>query len=50
MNVECPKCLGVGLVFNPSNETEKNCSLCKGEGTVDEDMYYDPLEDIEEYE
>lgn len=46
---ECPKCLGIGLVFNPSENGVIECSLCKGEGIIDENICYNPLED-EEYE
>ena len=47
-NTECPKCLGIGEVFDPIEENEVRCNLCRGKGKVSEEIAdsYNPLEDL----
>lgn len=52
--VECPNCLGEGIIYDPELEIESKCKLCKGTGKVrpeDADAYLATLlseEDEEE--
>lgn len=55
--VECPQCLGLGLVYEPNIEKDEKCTMCKGKGKVKESIAdeFDPLKDldnlnIEDYE
>ena len=51
---ECPKCLGVGEVYEPIENNVKECKLCEGEGVVEYFIVdaYDPLDEEwrEQYE
>jgi hypothetical protein len=46
-NIECPKCLGEGEVYNPINDGIMICPLCKGKKEVEEKLadLYDPIAD-----
>jgi excinuclease UvrABC ATPase subunit len=46
-NVECPKCLGEGEVYDPINNTSITCNLCKGKKNLEEKLadLYDPIAD-----
>jgi hypothetical protein len=46
-NVECPRCLGEGEIYDPINDSSMVCPLCKGEGIIDEKLadLYDPVGD-----
>jgi len=50
--VECPQCIGVGVIFTPDDNAEIICKLCKGKGTVSEEIEeaYNPLGGGEEYD
>jgi DnaJ-class molecular chaperone len=43
--VECPQCLGLGLVYEPALEKDETCNMCKGKGKVKESVRdnFDPF-------
>ncbi len=57
-NVECPKCLGLGEIYDINLDTVIKCTLCKGKKYVSDKIadLYDPIADelsnlkIEEYD
>jgi len=46
--VECPKCLGLGVVFEPNIENDEQCKLCNGKGKTEQLMAdsFDPLNNL----
>lgn len=46
--IECPKCIGKGVVYSIFEDNEIQCNLCKGKKEVLEDIadLYDAIADM----
>lgn len=40
---ECPRCIGLGIEFNPIKEIDEICPLCKGVGNIPTWKKFDPF-------